>query len=130
MFRNTNKQFPHFLAVTSTPISPVKIFNKVKSNLRRNRGASPRFVFFSGNNAEYVHGLIIILALIFSLVGCRDKIPEAASTQESTAETEIKPYEDTIDWSTVTPEELWTGVSEVHDSEGPRMALLDRKSVV
>lgn len=47
------------------------------------------------------------------------------AVQESVVQREVG---ESIDWSTVTPESLWDGVFQLHESEGPRTALvlLDR----
>jgi tetratricopeptide (TPR) repeat protein len=66
---------------------------------------------------------MMIVALLPSCTPKRGTVGQAG--QESVVRAE--PVE-SIDWSTVTPESLWDGVFQLHETEGPRTALvlLDR----
>ncbi len=72
---------------------------------------------------------ILMLPMALILCGCpgsSDVPPEEPLTSTVSIEDLIQP--DPIDWSTVTPEQLWTDVSGFYADEGPGIALdyLDR----
>ncbi|MCX6647476.1 MAG: hypothetical protein NTY09_14115, partial [bacterium] len=72
----------------------------------------------------------IASAIIFAGFSCAPRnvqTPEPSSS-ESTAQTENLEPGEALDWSTVTPEDLWQGVFELYDTEGPKfaLALLDK----
>jgi len=68
--------------------------------------------------------VILILLLSAPFAGCTNNSGTAQSGPVSTVSTDIQPISNAIDWSTVTPEDLWAGVSAIYEDDGAQMALI------
>jgi len=67
--------------------------------------------------------ILVILVLTFA-TSCVPETPNGdGSGSQSVVETENAIIEESLDWSTVSPEDLWMGIESIYYSDGPDMAL-------
>jgi tetratricopeptide (TPR) repeat protein len=64
-----------------------------------------------------------LLLLMLMLCGCPRPAEENAAGEEQAAVESTEEQVESIDWSTVTPEEFWSMVGDSYETEGPRQAL-------